>query len=267
MSSRLKLFHVDAFARARFGGNPAAVVLLERWPEDEVLASVARENNLSETAFLLPRGEDFDLRWFTPAVEVDLCGHATFASGWVVLNRLQPQRARVVFHTKSGALEVARAEGDALSMWLPSRPATEPVSEAERAAVAEALGATPREVLASRDYLAVFGSAEEVRALAPSMERLAGLQRFGMCVTAPGDKGGPDFVSRFFAPAEGIPEDPVTGSAHCTLVPYWSRRLAKKSLLAHQLSARGGELHCVDEGGRVRLSGRVVPYLEGEIEI
>ena len=262
MSSRLKLFQVDAFAREVFRGNPAAVVPLDRWLNDETLAAIARENNLSETAFLLPRGEDFEIRWFTPEVEVDLCGHATLASGWVVLNRLQPERQRVTFHSKSGPLVVAREDGtDALAMWLPSRPPSPVLARPE---LAEALGARPREILAARDYLVVFENEAQIRALSPDMAKLKTLDRFGVCVTAPGSNGV-DFVSRFFAPGEGIPEDPVTGSAHSTLVPYWSKRLGKERLVARQLSARGGELDCVNEGERVRLVGRAVLFFEGEI--
>lgn len=269
MSSRLPLFHLDAFTRRPFGGNPAAVILLESWPDDALLQAIAQENNLSETAFLVRRHDAFDIRWFTPTVEVDLCGHATLASGWVVLHRLEPSWTKVVFHSKSGPLEVERAgtgsthgEG-ALAMRLPAHPAAH--VDGAQEAIARALGAAPVEVLAARDYLVVFEREEQVRSLTPDMAKVAALERFGVIVTAPSSQPGVDFVSRFFAPREGIPEDPVTGSAHCSLVPYWSKRLGRTTLEARQISARGGELSCVDEGATVRLIGHAALYLEGEI--
>lgn len=260
MSSRFRLFQVDAFTRRRFSGNPAAVVPLERWLDDVVMRDIARENNLSETAFFVPQGDDYAIRWFTPEVEVELCGHATLSSGWVVLHRLAPHRSSVTFHSQSGPLRVEKAD-DALALWLPSRPPR----QVESPGLEAALGRAPVEVWAARKLMAVFESEEEVRAIRPDMQALAALWRGGVIITAPGREV--DFVSRYFTPGEGVPEDPVTGSAHCTLVPYWSRRLGKQSLLARQVSARGGELACVDEGERVRLTGHVVPYLEGVIEV
>jgi PhzF family phenazine biosynthesis protein len=259
-----RIYQIDAFSGRVFGGNPAAVCPLDAWLPDATMQAIATENNLSETAFFVPRGEDFALRWFTPATEVDLCGHATLATGALILRKLAPFRERVRFHTRSGVLEVG-SEGELLVMDFPAWPAG-PTGADEREAVAAALGATPTEVhAATRDYLAVFDDEAMVRDLAPDSARLAALPRHGMIATAPG--GEVDFVSRFFAPAVGIDEDPVTGSAHCTLTPYWSARLGKKELAARQISARGGELICVDTGERVIIKGRAAFYLEGTIQL
>ena len=256
----IPLYQIDAFTSQVFAGNPAAVCPLEDWLDDALMQNIARENNLSETAFFVRTGDRYELRWFTPAVEVDLCGHATLASAYVVFRYLEPARSDVRFDTKSGELAVAR-DGEMLCMDFPARP---PAPCLMNQTIAEALGAAPRELLAARDYLAVFESEAEVRALKPDMRRVAALDRFAVIVTAPGS-GGVDFVSRFFAPAAGVDEDPVTGSAHCTLTPYWSARLGKKKLHALQVSARGGELWCEDRGGRIAISGRAVRFLEGTI--
>jgi PhzF family phenazine biosynthesis protein len=256
------IYQIDAFSGRVFGGNPAAVCPLDAWPPDATMQAIAAENNLSETAFFVPRGQDFDLRWFTPSVEVDLCGHATLATAALILHRLDPGRERVRFHTRSGVLEVGR-EGELLVMDFPAWPAT-PVGADERGRVAKALGAAPTELYsATRDYLAVFDDEAAVRALAPDFARLAALPLAGMIATAPGEEV--DFVSRFFAPAHGIDEDPVTGSAHCALIPYWSKRLGKAELEARQVSKRGGDLVCVDAGERVIIKGRAAFYLEGKI--
>lgn len=258
----LTLFQIDAFTSHVFGGNPAAVCPLGHWLPDETLQAIAAENNLSETAFFVPRGADYDLRWFTPATEVDLCGHATLASGALILERLAPDRGSVRFHTRSGVLEVGR-EGGRLVMDFPARPAA-PVPPSAR--VAEALGRAPAALLrGDRDYMAVFADEAEIRALAPDQARLMTLERLGMIVTAPGRDV--DFVSRFFAPRMGVSEDPVTGSAHCTLTPYWADRLKKAALTARQVSARGGELECELSGARVLMKGRVAFYLEGTIRV
>jgi PhzF family phenazine biosynthesis protein len=239
------------------------------------MQAIAAENNLSETAFFVTapgvaagaRGDDgrpvrdYDIRWFTPSSEVDLCGHATLASAFVIFHWLDPTRTRVTFHSKSGPLVVTRG-GDLLAMEFPSRPAGECESPA---GLVEALGAAPRETLLSRDLLAVFESEEEVRALRPDFARVKALGFHAICVTAPGRDC--DFVSRFFAPLVGVPEDPVTGSAHCTLIPFWSRRLGKRTLHARQVSARGGELFCEALGERVIVAGHAAPYLEGTIEV
>ena len=219
------------------------------------MQSIALENNLSETAFFVRNGAVYDLRWFTPACEVDLCGHATLASAFVVFEYLDCAAELVRFQTRSGELRVRR-NGELLTMDFPQPCDPSP-------ALAAALGKPPRELGAARDYLAVYDSEDEVRALAPDMRALAALDRFAVIVTAPGKDA--DFVSRFFAPAHGVDEDPVTGSAHCTLVPYWAARLGKTGLHALQVSARGGELWCELEGGRVFMSGHAVRYLEGKI--
>lgn len=255
----IPVYQVDAFTSRLFGGNPAAVCPLKDWLQDRQMQSIAAENNLSETAFFVPRGNRYHLRWFTPSVEVDLCGHATLASGFVVLNHLDPSRDSVTFETMSGELTVAR-KGKLLSMDFPSRP---PDSWEAPAELLEGLGKEPEMVLAARDCMAIYESEDDVRSLKPKMECLAKLETFAVIVTAPGRRV--DFVSRFFAPRQGIPEDPVTGSAHCTLVPYWAERLKKTELHALQVSSRGGELWCEYHGDRVVISGQAVLYLEGNI--
>lgn len=260
---RHRIFQIDAFTHRRFAGNPAAVVLLDSFLPDELLLAIAAENNLAETAFLVPDGGEYRLRWFTPVVEVPLCGHATLASAAVVLERLEPERKRVVFHSRSGALTVDRTETGYV-MDFPARPSA-PVPAPP--GLAAALGVAPLAVLGNAfNYMAVLPSAEAVRGLAPDMTALAGLDRPGVIVTAPGD-GGYDIVSRYFAPAKGIPEDPVTGAAHCMLAPYWADRLGKAEIRAYQASRRGGEVLCRLAGDRVELAGACVFYLEGEVEI
>jgi predicted PhzF superfamily epimerase YddE/YHI9 len=260
---RLPLYQVDAFADRVFRGNPAAVCPLQAWLPDSTMQGIAAENNLSETAFFVREGSDYALRWFTLSVEVDLCGHATLASGYVVMRFLEPQRESVSFHTaKAGTLAVAR-RADMLVMDFPARSA---VPVAAPPGLFAALGGTPREVLRARDHLVVYGSAAEIAALAPDLAVLAKVDCWAVIVTARGDNGV-DFVSRFFAPAQGVAEDPVTGSAHCTLVPYWAKRLSKSVFEAHQLSQRGGALSCALSGDRVSIAGRAVLYLEGWIEV
>jgi predicted PhzF superfamily epimerase YddE/YHI9 len=258
---KIPLYQVDAFASKPFTGNPAAICPLETWLPDEVMQSIAMENNLAETAFFVPSGDAYHLRWFTPAVEVDLCGHATLASAWVLWERLGYTQQQIAFDTRSGRLNVSR-DGDLLALDFPSRPAgpcdVHPGLKA-------ALGGSPVEVLAARDYLVVYASEEEVRNLRPNPNGLMDVDRFAVIVTAKGDEA--DFVSRFFAPAQGVPEDPVTGSAHCTLIPYWSAKLGKKQLRARQISPRGGDLFCEDRGERVRIAGNGVIVLEGHFEI
>ncbi len=259
---KLSLFQVDAFASRVFRGNPAAVVPLEGWLDDRTLQSIATENNLSETAFLVGCAGEYEIRWMTPASEVDLCGHATLGSAWVVFHRLEPGGGEVRFRSKSGMLRVV-AEQDRLVLDFPSRP---PVpAPASLDAVADALGRRPAEILAARDYLALYGTEDEVRALRPDMGKTAALDRMAVIATARGRDC--DFVSRFFAPQVGVPEDPVTGSSHCTLVPFWSARLGQTRLFARQLSARGGELWCEDRGDRVAIGGQAALYLEGTIEV
>ena len=267
---KIPVYQVDAFTDKRFHGNPAAICPLEQWLPDSVLQAIAAENNLSETAYYVRANEhaanggkgQIELRWFTPAVEVDLCGHATLAAAMVILDvRKETAADQVEFRTKSGSLVVHR-DGDRYALDFPTRPAVQ--VEAHRDLVA-ALGAEPSEILAARDYLCVFSSEAEVRALEPDMAKLATLDRFGMIVTARGENC--DFVSRFFAPAKGVNEDPVTGSSHCTLIPYWAKRLGKDWMRARQISARGGELWCEMRGDRVRIAGHGVLFLEGKIEI
>lgn len=258
---KLPLWQVDAFASQRFKGNPAAVVPLHEWLPDATLLAIAAENNLAETAYLLPQGEDYAIRWFTPGVEVPLCGHATLASAWVVLNRLDPERDAVRFHSKSGPLSVTR-DGTRLAMDF---PAIEVQPSSGNAALVAALGAVPKVLSEGFQWLAEYETEEQVRALKPDFRARALLDIHGVIATAPGRDC--DFVSRFFAPQAGIDEDPVTGSAHCRLVPYWARRLGKATLFARQVSARGGELWCELRGERVRMAGHAVPYLEGTIEI
>lgn len=260
---RTPTFQVDAFTTRRFAGNPAAVMLMDAFPADVVLQAVAAENNLAETAFIVPAGDDYRIRWFTPTTEVPLCGHATLASAAVLMERVDPDRSRVVFLSASGPLAVTR-RGARYVMDFPARP-SEIVTPP--ALMVEALGAVPIEVSADAyNYLALLESAQVVRGLAPDLVALAALDRGGVIVTAPGD-GAYDFVSRYFAPAKGIPEDPVTGGAHCALTPYWAARLSKSELLAFQASRRGGEIVCRLAGDRVELEGSCVFYLEGEAEI
>ncbi|HZZ85997.1 MAG TPA: PhzF family phenazine biosynthesis protein [Anaeromyxobacteraceae bacterium] len=258
---RVPIYQVDAFTSRPFGGNPAAVCPLERWPADALLQSIASENNLSETAFLVPEGEGWHLRWFTPTVEVDLCGHATLAAAHVVLTRLSPARESVSFRTASGVLTVKRA-GGRLSMTLP-RLAPERIEPPP--GLARALGVEPLETWRSHDLMAVLASEELVRDLAPDLAAVAGLDAPGLIVTAQGR--AVDFVSRYFGPRLGLPEDPVTGSAHCTLVPYWAERLGKSRLHAFQVSARGGELFCQSGEDLVVLAGHVADYLEGVLQV
>lgn len=257
------IYQIDAFASGLFGGNPAAVVLFERYPDDEVLRNIAAENNLPETAFLVPEGEHYQVRWFTPTVEVPLCGHATLASAAVVMERLQPARREVLFQSLSGALTVRRSG----SGYVLNFPARKPVPVALPAGLAAALGLDPVATLDdSFNFIAVLSDARSVRQLAPDLAAIALLERKGVVVTAPGD-GAYDFVSRYFAPAKGIPEDPVTGGAHCALAPYWAARLNKHELRAFQASRRGGELMCRLSDGRVELEGTCVFYLEGWITL
>jgi PhzF family phenazine biosynthesis protein len=261
---KIPFWHVDAFTASIFGGNPAGVCLLESWPAPATMQKIAAENNLSETAFVVLRGtEAAELRWFTPAIEIDLCGHATLAAAHVLFSVRGWPKTTVEFSTQSGPLAVEK-RGDLLVMDFPSRPA---LPCEKNSALLRGLGRDPVEVRGARDYLAVYASEDEVRALAPDMSYLARIDRMGVIVTAPAANPREcDFVSRFFAPGVGIPEDPVTGSAHCTLIPYWARRLGKSTLRARQVSARGGELLCEDAGERVRMGGKAVTYLSGEIE-
>ena len=258
----MQYFVVDVFTDNLFAGNPAGVCVAERPLEAETMQRIAAENNLPETAFVIRRGEDYDLRWFSPETEIDLCGHATMGTASVLLSVFEQGRENIVFHTMSGELRVRR-EGQMYRMNFPSRPAAK-INAVP--GLGRALGCEPLEVLQSRDLLAVLEDEEQVRSLQPDMDLLKEIKdTFAIIVTAKGKDA--DFVSRFFAPGAGIPEDPVTGSSHCTLIPYWSGRLGKTELLARQLSKRGGTLFCRDLGGRVEIGGRCVLYLKGEIFI
>ncbi len=260
---RTPIFQVDAFTDRRFAGNPAAVMPMAEFPPDSLLQAIAAENNLAETAFLVPTNGGYRLRWFTPMVEVPLCGHATLASAAVVMERLDPGRTTVVFHSASGPLTVRRAASGYV-MDFPSRPSKEIPAPP---ALAAALRASPTEVFINAfNYMAILESAQLVRKLEPDMAGIARMDRPGVIVTAPGEQTY-DFVSRYFAPAKGIPEDPVTGAAHCMLAPYWSARLGKKSLRAFQASRRGGEIICRLKEDRVELEGSCVFFMEGEVEI
>jgi predicted PhzF superfamily epimerase YddE/YHI9 len=256
---RIPIYQVDAFTSHLFAGNPAAVCPLEEWLPEATLASIAAENNLSETAYFVKAQNGYDLRWFTPTVEVDLCGHATLASAWVMFHELGFSDPAISFHTKSGELIVER-KGELLEMDFPARP---PQPVAPHPQLLGALGGNPKAVVASHDYLVEYGSEAEVRALEPDFKALATVDRFAVIVTAKGDTV--DFVSRFFAPAQGVPEDPVTGRAHTTLAPYWAEKLGKDVLHARQISKRGGEVYCQMRGDRVRLAGRAALFLRGEI--
>lgn len=257
----IPIYQVDAFTSRLFSGNPAAVCVLERWPDAVSMQRIAAENNLSETAFIVKCDAGYDLRWFTPKVEVDLCGHATLAAGYVILHILNPDLDSISFSTQSGVLVVSR-DDKMLSMDFPSR-APKPLPAIEL--LSDALGEAPAEVHLSRDVLALFGDEAIVRALRPDISKLAALEEgLGVIVTAKGDDV--DFVSRFFGPKAGVAEDPVTGSAHCTLVPFWAERLGRTKLRARQISERGGELLCEQQGDRVKLSGECVLYMSGTVQ-
>ncbi len=257
----IEFYQIDAFSERIFGGNPAGVCFLDMWAEDTILQSIAAENNLPETAFLVQKADHYELRWFTPKVEIDLCGHGTLASAYAIFQYVQPDTRRVDFQTKGGPLSVER-QGDLLIMDFPSlRP--EPCRPPD--GIDEVFGVPHSQTLRARDLMIVYQTEEQIRGLAPDVQRVAALDFFGVIVTAPGTTS--DFVSRFFAPGAGITEDPVTGSAHCSLVPYWSERLGKKELRALQLSERGGELFCIDKGERVAIGGTAVTYLSGTIRI
>jgi PhzF family phenazine biosynthesis protein len=266
---QLPIYQVDAFASRPFSGNPAAVCPLDAWLPDQLLQAIAAENNLAETAFFVRSNGtsgSFELRWFTPACEVDLCGHATLASAHVLLHELHENSEVLRFQTKSGELRVKK-KGDLLALDFPSRP---PQQTAAHPKLLAALGGQPQEVLAARDYLIRFETAAEVAALRPNFADLADMDRFAVIVTAPGPApggAGCDFVSRFFAPARGINEDPVTGSAHSTLIPYWAQQLGKTTLHARQISARGGELFCELNGDRVEIAGHSSLFLRGTISL
>jgi PhzF family phenazine biosynthesis protein len=254
-------YQVDAFSSKIFGGNPAAVCPLESWPADEILQNIAAENNLSETAFFVQNSKGrYKLRWFTPTIEVDLCGHATLASAFIIFSFIDNTLSSVDFETASGLLSVAKS-GELLSMNFPAR---KPVPAEASPILSQALGTEPVEVLKARDLLVVCKDESTIKNMIPDFDKLKQIRDvLGIIVTAQGRKS--DFVSRFFAPNAGIPEDPVTGSSHCTLIPYWADRIKKNHLHAFQLSKRGGELFCENAGDRVRISGNAALYAKGEL--
>lgn len=257
----LPLYQVDAFADRVFSGNPAAVCPLDKWLPDETMQAIAAENNLSETAFFVAESGGYHLRWFTPVSEVDLCGHATVATALILWTELGAKESELHFSSQSGKL-VVRRDGDRIVLDFPSRmPMPCPIPDALLAGI----GMTPVEILASRDYFVVLAAEKEVRKLVPDLAKLSELDRLGTIVTAKGKDC--DFVSRFFCPGEGIPEDPVTGSAHCSLIPYWAGKLGKTELFARQVSRRGGELWCRHAGDRVLIGGQAKLYLRGTIMI
>jgi len=255
----MKYFVVDAFTDELFKGNQAGVCLIDQWPDDELMQKIAFENNLSETAFVVKGDGHYNLRWFTPAVEVDLCGHATLAAAYVVFNFVEKNAAELRFETKSGLLTVKKT-GALYEMDFPSRKPT-PIELT--AQMCKAIGAAALEAHLSRDLVLLLENERQVRELNPYFDLIKQLNHFAVVVTAKGDNV--DFVSRFFTPGAGVPEDPVTGSAHCSLIPFWAERLGKDTLVAKQLSARGGTLYCQNRGQRVTIAGKAVLYLQGEI--
>ncbi len=258
---KIRQYQVDAFASRVFEGNPAAVCPLDDWLEDSILQAIAEENNLSETAFFVRSAKGYELRWFTPVREVDLCGHATLATAHVIFEELGHTGTDITFETRSGELFVRKDKG-LLQMDFPAHP-SKPCETIEL--LAEGLVRQPVEMLEADDYLAIFEREEDILAIKPDHALLSRLGLRGVIVTAPGKDV--DFVSRFFAPKYGIPEDPVTGSAHCTLTPYWAARLGKTNLTARQLSRRGGRLTCELREGRVLISGSAVTFMKGEISV
>jgi len=252
-------FHVDAFTSRVFSGNPAGVCPLEEWLDDNTLQQIAAENNLSETAFFVRKKDHFELRWFAPKTEVDLCGHATLASGFVIFNHLEFSSDVILFSTRSGPLTVKK-KNSLLEMDFPARPGK---SISAPGPLVKGLGINVADVYKSRDYMVILDSEDEVRNMKPDFHELSKLDCTGVIITTKGRDV--DFVSRFFAPRVGIPEDPVTGSSHCTLIPFWAEKLGKKALTAHQVSGRGGELFCTLLGDRVSIAGNAVLYLQGNI--
>ncbi len=258
---KIKIYQVDAFTGKLFGGNPAAVCILDKWLDDELMQNIGAENNLAETAFIVPKDSEFEIRWFTPSIEVELCGHATLASAFVVFEYIGFKEDEIIFNSPlSGVLKVKR-EKDLLTLDFPADGINPVVPPTE---LIKGIAINPVETYKGKtDYMAVLNSEEDVRMVKPDFQLIGKLEARGLIVTAPGDEG--DFVSRFFAPQSGIDEDPVTGSAHTTLIPYWSMRLGKKKMVAKQISKRTGTLYCTDNGLRVKIGGYAKLYMVGEI--
>lgn len=259
----LPIYQVDAFTNQLFRGNSAAVVPLSTWLPAPKMQAIAAENNLAETAFFIPQGDDFELRWFAPELEIDLCGHATLATAHIIFTELGYTKNIIHFHTlKAGTLTVSKAD-DVYTLNFPSRPTTP--CEAPEGLINALGGKNPLEIFHSRDYMLVYETEADVLAIKPDFAALKNIASMGVIVTSKGDHS--DFVSRFFIPAVGINEDPVTGSAHCNLIPYWASKLNKNELHAFQVSARRGELWCTLKGDRVLIAGKAITYLKGEIYV
>ena len=258
---KIKIYQIDAFSDRVFAGNPAAVCPLDQWIDDEVMQHIAQENNLAETAFFVKEPDGYRIRWFTPTKEVDLCGHATLASAYVIFRHLDHGTDKIKFSSESGPLYVSK-ESDMIALNFPSLP---PVDCQMPEYLIDALRTEPERIMSCNNYFAVFTSEDQIAEINPDFSLLSKLDLQGVIITSPGKNT--DFVSRYFAPKYGIPEDPVTGSAHCNLIPYWSNRLNRAELTARQISRRGGELFCRDLGDRVNIAGYAVEYLSGYIEI
>jgi PhzF family phenazine biosynthesis protein len=257
---KAKVYIANAFSEKKFGGNPAAVVPLETWIPDALMQQIAAQNNLAETAYIVPQGTEYRIRWFTPSVEVDLCGHATLATAHILFNHLGYRAEQIVFHSKSGALRVTRRKDGKITLDF---PVDEPEKTTDDGLIEQALGVKPLAVYTSKfDYMVVLDKQATIEALKPDLVMVRKLKARGLIVTAPGEES--DFVSRCFFPQSGIDEDPVTGSAHCVLVPYWAHKTGKNKLTAIQLSARRGYLDCELSADRVLMSGHAHTYLEGE---
>ncbi|NQZ43146.1 MAG: PhzF family phenazine biosynthesis protein [Flavobacteriaceae bacterium] len=261
---KLNLYQIDAFTDKVFGGNPAAVCILDEWLDTAIMQRIAEENNLAETAFVVQRNSSYELRWFTPEIEVDLCGHATLGTAYVLFNNHGHQENTIRFISpRSGELFVEKKANGFMTLDFPADDiiGIQGVLQIERA-----IGLTPMRTFKGKtDYMLVYNSQQEIESIQPNFHLLDALDCRGVIVTAPGDEV--DFVSRFFAPKCGIPEDPVTGSAHTSMTPYWSKALGKSKLTASQLSKRGGQLICEDAGERIKISGKAVPYMVGEITL
>ncbi len=259
---KLDIYQVDAFAKEVFKGNPAAVCPLDEWLDAELMQKIALENNLSETAYFVKKDDIYEIRWFTPTFEIDLCGHATLASAFVIFECIKAEKSLIKFHShKSGKLTVEK-NGDVLTLDFPSRSVTR--CDAPEGLI-EAIGKQPKEILKARDYFLVYETEQEILDIAPNFSKLLEIDAHGFIVTARGETS--DFVSRFFAPEVGVFEDAVTGSSHCNLIPFWAERLGKNELFGKQISARGGELFCELRGDRVKIGGNAVLYLRGEITV
>lgn len=259
----LKQYVADAFTDEVFSGNPAAICILDSWIPDELMMNITKENNLSETAFAVRNGEKYELRWFTPGGEIDLCGHATLACAFIILNYYDKDENEVVFSTMSGELKVVRRD-DLYEMDFPAYQ-IEPYELTDE--ISEALGAVPEAVYIGRDLLCVMENEETVRKLTPDLDRMKKLDGLLLHVTAEAENGEYDCISRSFAPKMNVPEDPVCGSGHCHIVPYWSDRLMKNDIAAYQASARGGVLYCRRDSERIVMAGKAVLYSEAVLHI